>query len=251
MRLKDKTAIITGAASGIGKETAVFFAREGAGLALLDLDAEAGKAAAASLSGEGADARFYQVDVTDESQVEQALADADSAFSGIDILVNSAGIDIVKSIEATSTDDWDRVLDINLKSVFLMTRAVAALMRQNGGGSIVNVASDLAFSCIPNQAAYSASKAGIVAFTRTSGKEFAKDNIRVNCVCPGPVDTPLLDKYFSDCPDTEMAKKFTLQAIPMNRFAQPEEIANVILFLASDESSYITRAALIADGGAV
>jgi NAD(P)-dependent dehydrogenase (short-subunit alcohol dehydrogenase family) len=249
MRLQDKVAIVTGAASGIGRSTAMLFAREGARLVLNDIDARGLEALMLRMPGERA--RTVAGNVADESIARQLAQESISAFGRIDILVNNAGVHFVKDITEMTVEEWDRLMDINLKSMFLCCKHVIPHMLKQNKGSIVNLASISSFIGQEMDGAstfaYNVTKAGALQLTKSLATRYASDGIRVNCVCPGNVETNILKR---ETP-AEVAE-FWRQASrsePIGRNAQPEEIANAILFLASDESSFVTGAPLIVDGG--
>jgi NAD(P)-dependent dehydrogenase (short-subunit alcohol dehydrogenase family) len=243
-RLKDRVAIITGGASGIGLATARRFAAEGARVVIADLDPVAGARAAAEVGGE-----FREVNVADEASVN-ALFDGVAAHLGsVDIAFNNAGISPADddSIETTELPAWDRVQDVNLKSVYLCSRAALRHMVPAGRGSIINTASFVALlGSATSQISYTASKGGVLAMTRELGVQFARQGIRVNALCPGPVNTPLLQELFAKDPERAQRR---LVHVPMGRFAQPEELAASVAFLASDDASFITATAFVVDGG--
>jgi NAD(P)-dependent dehydrogenase (short-subunit alcohol dehydrogenase family) len=243
-RLEGRTAIITGAGSGIGLATARRFTEEGARVVLVDVDDDRGRRAAEDLGG-----HYVHCDVTDESEVEGMVAEANATFGSVDIAFNNAGINPTDdgSILDTGLDAWRRVQEVNLTSVFLCCKAVLPYMRAQGRGSIINAASFVAvMGAATSQISYTASKGGVLAMSRELGVQFAREGIRVNALCPGPVDTPLLRELFAT--DAELAAR-RLVHIPMGRFAEAEEIANAALFLASDESSFVTASTFLVDGG--
>jgi len=249
MRLQDKVAIVTGAASGIGRSTAMLFAREGARLVLNDIDTQGLEALMLQMPGERA--RTVAGNVADESIARQLAQESLLAFGRIDILVNNAGVHFVKDITEMTVEEWDRLMDINLKSMFLCCKHVIPHMLKQNKGSIVNLASISSFIGQEMDGAstfaYNVTKAGALQLTKSLATRYASDGIRVNCVCPGNVETNILKR---ETP-AEVAE-FWRQASrsePIGRNAQPEEIANAILFLASDESSFVTGAPLIVDGG--
>jgi NAD(P)-dependent dehydrogenase (short-subunit alcohol dehydrogenase family) len=248
MRLQDKVAIITGAGSGIGREAALIFAREGARVVVADLNDQAGKATAATIQGSGGEAFYVHTDVSKAASVENMVRTTEDHFGQLDVIFNNAGIfpDADASVVNTSEEVWDLVMSVNLKGVFLGCKyAIPALLRA-GGGSIINVASFVALmGAATPQIAYTASKGGVLSMTREIAVEFARQNIRANALCPGPVDTPLLQAIVSD----PVKRQRRLVHIPPGRFAQAREIANAALFLASDESSYVNGAAFVVDGG--
>ncbi|ABG06098.1 short-chain dehydrogenase/reductase SDR [Rubrobacter xylanophilus DSM 9941] len=243
-RLEGKVAVITGAASGIGRESARRFAEEGAGVCVVDLDPSGGKEVAASVDG-----LYVRADVTDPKDVQRMYREAADYFGRLDVLFNNAGISPPEdgSILETSIDAWQRVQDANLKSVYLCCKYGIPYLLENGGGSVINTASFVAvMGAATSQISYTASKGGVLAMSRELGVQFARQGVRVNALCPGPVDTPLLQELFAK--DPEKAKR-RLVHLPMGRFAKAAEIANAALFLASDESSYVTASTFLVDGG--
>lgn len=243
-RLKDKVAIITGGASGIGLATARRFAAEGAFVVIADMDPVAGEAAAHEVSGE-----FRPVNVADETAVNTLFDGVAADHGRIDIAFNNAGISPASddSIETTELPAWDLVQDVNLKSVYLCSRAALRHMVPAGRGSIINTASFVALlGSATSQISYTASKGGVLAMSRELGVQFARQGIRVNALCPGPVNTPLLQELFAKDPERAQRR---LVHVPMGRFAEPEELAAAVAFLASDDSSFITASAFVVDGG--
>jgi NAD(P)-dependent dehydrogenase (short-subunit alcohol dehydrogenase family) len=236
-RLDGKVCVITGAASGIGAETARLFQSEGAKVVGVDLSAES--------VGDLA----LQADVTDEDQVRDMYARTRAEFGGIDVLFNNAGIspNDDASVLDTSFEAWQRVQDVNLKSVFLCCKHGIPHLLERGGGSVINTASFVAvMGAATSQISYTASKGGVLALSRELGVEFARRGVRVNALCPGPVDTPLLRELYAN---DQAAAARRLVHLPMGRFADVREIANGVLFLASDESSYVTASTFLVDGG--
>ncbi len=247
MKMKEKIVIITGAKSGIGLATAICFADEGAKVVVADIrDAHQ---EVSEITKRGAKALFIQVDVSNEPQVTTLIEKTVSTYGRLDILVNNAGIELAKKIIDTTEAEWDRLMNINLKSVFLCSKAAIPIMRRNGGGVIVNVASELGLVGGSEIAAYSASKGGVVQLTKSMAIDHADDGIRVNCVAPGPVSTPLLEAIIEASSNPEEARQSIVGRTLLKRLARAEEIANVIVFMASDESSYITGSVLVVDGG--
>ena len=243
-RLQDRTAIVTGGASGIGLATVRRFAQEGAGVVVVDMDDERGGAAADEVGG-----TYVHCDVTDAEQVEAMVARAVETYGGVDVAFNNAGISPPDddSILDTGLDAWRRVQEVNLTSVYLCCKAVIPVMRQRGRGSIINTASFVAvMGAATSQISYTASKGGVLAMSRELGVQFAREGIRVNALCPGPVDTPLLRELFASDPERAARR---MVHIPMGRFADATEIANAVLFLASDESSFVTASTFLVDGG--
>jgi NAD(P)-dependent dehydrogenase (short-subunit alcohol dehydrogenase family) len=248
MRLKDKVIIITGAGSGIGREAALLFAREGGRIVVADLNDKSGEKTVAEISSTGGSAFYIYTDVSKEAQVRDMIRTAEEKFGRLDVMMNNAGIfpDADGSVTDTTEEVWDQVLSINLKGVFFGCKHAIPAMLRSGGGSIVNIASFVAFmgAAVP-QIAYTASKGGVLSLTREIAVEFARKNIRANSICPGPVDTPLLSSILSD----PVKRQRRLVHIPPGRFALPQEIANAALFLASDESSFVNGTSFLVDGG--
>jgi NAD(P)-dependent dehydrogenase (short-subunit alcohol dehydrogenase family) len=247
MRLKDKVTVITGAASGIGLATARRFGLEGAIIVAADV-LEVSDACREVLQT-GVTGRFYQADVSKAEQVERLFDEVVTSFGRLDVLVNNAGIGLSKRITDTTEADWDRLMDVNLKGVYLCARAAIPVMQRQGGGTIVNVASELGLVGGSEIAAYCASKGGVVQLTRAMAVDHCQDGIRVNCVCPGPVATPLLECIIEGSSKPAQERTSIAEKTLLKRVGRPEEIANVILFLASDESSYMTGSIVVVDGG--
>jgi NAD(P)-dependent dehydrogenase (short-subunit alcohol dehydrogenase family) len=247
MRLHDKVAIVTGAKSGIGLATAKRLAGDGARVVLVDRRDAAGEAA--TLRADGASAIFLAADVRDGAQVGGMIRDAVNRFGRIDVLVNNAGIDLAKTVPDTSEAEWDRLLAVNLKGVFLCAKAAIPVMRHQGGGTIINVASELALVGGSAIAAYCASKGGVLLLSKAMAVDHAADNILVNCVCPGPIATPLLDSITRAERDPLAARREIEARTLLKRLGRPDEIATVIAFLASDDASYMTGSTVVVDGG--
>jgi NAD(P)-dependent dehydrogenase (short-subunit alcohol dehydrogenase family) len=248
MRLEGKVAVITGAGSGIGRATARLFAREGARVVAADIDEAGGRATAEELASAGAEARFVRADVSRAADAGAMVHVAEEAFGRLDVLFNNAGISHARDDDAMTTEEevWDLTMNVNLKGVFLGCKYGIPALRRAGGGSIINTASFVAFlGAATPQIAYTASKGGVLAMTRELAVIHARENIRVNALCPGPLRTELLMKYL----DTEEKRRRRLVHIPMGRFGEAEEIARAALFLASDESSFVTGSAFMVDGG--
>jgi len=243
MTFKGKTAIITGGARGIGFECAKKLGAGGATVVLVDVLADVLKTAAEQLAATGVQVLTYVVDVTNEESVEKMIDDVAEKLGHIDILVNNAGITRDDLLLRMETKMWDLVIAVNLKGTFLMTKHACRYMVRQKSGSIVNMASVSGLVGNPGQANYSASKAGVVGFTRTVAREYAKKNVRCNAVAPGFIKTDMTDVL------PEKAKEMALAAIPMQRMGLPEDIANAVCFFASDEASYVTGHVLPVDGG--
>ncbi len=245
LRLAGRTTVITGGCSGIGLATARRFAEEGAFVVIGDIDALRGAEVAAELDG-----LFVATDVTDPEQVDRLFSAAAEAGGGsIDVAFNNAGISPPDddSILDTSLDAWQRVQQVNLTSVYLCCQAALPYMRRQQRGSIINTASFVAvMGSATSQISYTASKGGVLAMSRELGVQFAREGIRVNALCPGPVNTPLLRELFAADPERAQRR---LVHVPAGRFAEPEEIANAVLFLASDESSFVNASTFLVDGG--
>jgi NAD(P)-dependent dehydrogenase (short-subunit alcohol dehydrogenase family) len=244
-RLDGKVVVITGAAGGIGREAALLFSEEGASVCVADVSAEQGEQTAS----ECRDAFFQRVDVADETSVQALYAATAERYGGIDVLYNNAGIspDDDASILETDVDAWQRVQDVNLKGVYLGCKYGIPQLLERGGGSVINVASFVAIvGAATSQISYTASKGGVLSMSRELAVQFARQGVRVNALCPGPVETPLLLRIFGDDPAAFERRRAHL---PMGRLAKPHEIAQAALFLASDESSYVTGATFLVDGG--
>jgi NAD(P)-dependent dehydrogenase (short-subunit alcohol dehydrogenase family) len=243
-RLEERVAVVTGGGSGIGLASARRLAAEGARVVVADIDADSGGAAAAEVDG-----LFVRTDVTSSADVENLFATAHGTYGRVDIAFNNAGISPPDdaSILDTGIDAWRRVQEVNLTSVYLCCKHVLPYMRERGAGSIINTASFVAvMGAATSQISYTASKGGVLAMTRELGVQFAREGIRVNALCPGPVNTPLLKELFAKDPERAQRR---LVHVPMGRFAEPAEIAAAVAFLASDDSSFMTGAEFLVDGG--
>lgn len=247
MRVKDRVAVITGAAAGIGEAVARLLVKEGARVVVADRNGELAEEVASSL---GAAAVSVRADVSKSQDVSAMIDLAVSRFGRIDILVNNAGFGIRGNVVATEEADWDALMSVNLKGVYLCSKYAIPVMAAHGGGSIVNTASNLASVGLPDRAAYVASKGGVAALTRAMAIDHAAERIRVNCVAPGPTRSTYFDRMIATHEDPDGFVASLAARSPMNRMGMPAEIANVILWLASDEASFVTGAMYTVDGGA-
>ena len=244
MRLKDKVALVTGGASGIGRATAELFAREGARLAVADYSAD-GRDTVQAIKNAGGEAIFVPVDVSDSGQVAKMVEAALQAYKRIDILFNGAGILYYGTVLETDEQAWNRVISINLTGTYLCCRAVVPHMIRQGGGSIINVASTVgAHDACANAVAYVTSKGGVTLFTKALAIDHARQGVRVNALVPGATDTPMIRKAL-----TPEALEALASSQPMGRLGRPEELAKAVLFLASDDASFVTGSAMYVDGG--
>jgi NAD(P)-dependent dehydrogenase (short-subunit alcohol dehydrogenase family) len=248
MRLKDKVALITGAGSGIGRETALLFAQEGASIVVADVNDAGGQETVEMVQAQGGQAIYVHADVSKAAACEKMVRTAEETFGKLNVLFNNAGISHINDDDAIKTEEdvWDLTMAINLKGVFLGCKYGIPALRRAGGGSIINTASFVALlGAATPQIAYTASKGGVLSMTRELAVIHARENIRINALCPGPLRTELLMKYL----DTEAKRQRRLVHIPMGRFGQAKEIAQAALYLASDESSFTTGATFTVDGG--
>ena len=245
MRLKDKVAIVTGAASGIGKATAILFAEHGAKIVVADINEDHANQTVTTIRDAGNEAIHVQTDVTISENTERMVQATLNTYGKLDILLSSAGIAMRLPVGDLPEEDWHRCLDVNLTGVYLCAKAVIPAMLENGGGSIINLSSIYGLVGADVRAAYVASKGGVTNLTRGMALDYAEDNIRVNCICPGFVETPLVAGVIK----TPSEYKTLADKHPMRRLAQPEEIAYGALYLASDESAFVTGIALPIDGG--
>ena len=246
MRLEGKVAIISGGARGMGAAEAKLFAREGAKVIICDVLEDEGRQTEAEINEVGGDAVFVKLDVTSQDEWENAVNTAIERFGKLDILVNNAGIIVQSTIEDMTVELWDKVMDVNAKGVFLGTKTAIPHMKEAGGGSIVNISS---ISGIVGQdnvnAGYNASKGAVRIFTKAAAVQYAKENIRVNSIHPGPIATPMTAEGRADPERVAL----TAERTPLGRYGEPEEVANAVLFLASDEASYVTGSEIVVDGG--
>lgn len=248
-RLAGKAAIVTGAAQGIGLGVAKVFAREGAKVVLSDVKAEAGEAEVETIRRHGGEAWFIAADVSDPAAVEKLVADAVDTMGQLDIVVNNAGITVVKTCEESSVEEWDAVMNVNVRSIYLTTRFAVPHMRKRGGGSILNMASVSSFVGQQNTPAYVASKGAVLMLTKALAVDYGHDKITVNCVCPGITDTPLLRYHVRHEEDPDAHLRTRLARVPMGEMLYPKDMGEAAAFLCSDEARGITGASLLVDGG--
>ena len=248
-RLNGKTALITGGAGGIGRATAMLFARQGAAVVIIDLSHEAGQEMAREITGAGGRAIFERADVTRSADCRRAVERTLREFGSIHVLFNNAGIVRRASVIETSEEDWDAVMAVNVKSIFLMSREVVPIMVKARGGSIINTASGWGLAGGAQAAAYCASKGAVVLLTKAMAIDHGKHNIRVNCICPGDTDTAMLRSEARQLGETEDRFLSDSAKRPLGRVGRPEEIAHAALYLASDAASFVTGTALVVDGG--
>jgi len=246
MRLEGKVAIISGGARGMGAAEAKLFAREGAKVIICDVLEDEGRQTEAEINEVGGDAVFVKLDVTSQDEWENAVNTAIERFGKLDILVNNAGIIVQSTIEDMTVELWDKVMDVNAKGVFLGTKTAIPHMKEAGGGSIVNISSISGIIGQDNvNAGYNASKGAVRIFTKAAAVQYAKENIRVNSIHPGPIATPMTAEGRADPERVAL----TAERTPLGRYGEPEEVANAVLFLASDEASYVTGSEIVVDGG--
>ena len=249
-RLRDKVALITGAASGIGRASALRFAQEGARVVIADVQDAAGDGVAAAITAAGGQALYVHADVSQADDVHRMVAAALERFGRLDILFNNAGVGRHIPFDELIEAEWDRIVNVNLRGVYLGCRYGVPALRQAGGGAILNTASQSGLHGHPNNEAYCAAKAGVINFTRSLARDLARDNIRVNAICPGGTDTPILRGYVPPGADPDYIARTVAPRTPFGRLARPEEIAAVAVFLVSDEASFVSGVALPVDGAA-
>jgi NAD(P)-dependent dehydrogenase (short-subunit alcohol dehydrogenase family) len=250
MRLKDKIAVITGAGSGIGRATAKRFAREGAKVVASDIFIEGCQETVNMITSMGGEAIMVKADVSKADQIQAMVKTTLDNYGQINILFNNAGIELSASITETREEDWDRVMSTNLKGIFLCSKYAIPEMIKAGGGSIINTASIAGLVGFDNLAAYNTSKGGVITLTKNMALDYAQYNIRVNCICPGVIETSMIERLIEIWGgDPEATKQSFVALTPIGRLGTPEDIANAALFLASEESSFVTGSALVVDGG--
>jgi NAD(P)-dependent dehydrogenase (short-subunit alcohol dehydrogenase family) len=252
MRFDKKRALVTGGASGIGRAIVERFVREGAAVAICDIQSGAARALASTLSAQGGHVIAIAGDVSQLDNAQRMVAEAVASLGGLEILINNAGIETVGSVTSANDEEWERQIAVNLNGVYRMSRFAIPEIIRAGGGAIVNIASVGGLVAVREFSAYGASKAAVVQLTRSMAADYAEYGIRVNCVCPGPVETPLLERAcqrVQGSTDPAEVKRMYASLTLLKRIARPEEIASCVAFLASDEASYVTGAALVADGG--
>lgn len=247
-RLKDKIAVITGAARGIGAKSAELFAAEDAAVAIWDINDERGNQIVQQIQENDGTAIFCKCDVTDTTQIEMATQQVISELGTPNVLFNNAGIAVVGELEHISEADWDRQYSVNVKSIYLVSRAIIPLMRKAGGGSIINMGSESAFVGFPMHPAYTSSKAAVVHLTRSMAVRYAEDNIRVNSLCPGTINTELYQEFIAQQDDPDAVNKEIDEMHPLG-IGEPIDIAWAAVYLASDESRYMTGAPMLVEGG--
>jgi len=249
LSLKGKAALITGGASGIGRATALLFAREGASISIADIDQNNGRAVAQSICERGGRAVYIPCDVTKADHCEETIKQTVRQLGDLNILVNNAGIIRRASVTETEEEAWDRVMAVNVKSVFLLSKYAIPHMAEGGGGVVINIASGWGLAGGPRAAAYCASKGAVILLTKAMAIDHGKDNIRVNCVCPGDTDTALLHEEARQLGESIEPFRERAALRPLKRIGQPEEIAHAALYLASEASSFVTGTSLVVDGG--
>lgn len=249
MKLAGKVAIITGAGSGIGRAAANLFAREGASVVVADLSPSGGRETVAQIRANGGEAIYVEVDVSQAPQVQRMVQAAVDAYGRLDVIFNNAGINFVASVTETSEKDWDRVMAVNVKGVFLGCKYAIPAMIESGGGVIINTSSAAGIVGLRGLAAYTASKGAVLQLTRNIALDYAEHNIRANALCPGVTASPMTLTVIETHPNPEAERRRMESVGLLKRMAQPDEIARAALFLASDDSSFMTGAPLIVDGG--
>ncbi len=249
MKLAGKVAIVTGAASGIGRASAIAFAGEGAKVVVADQNTAGGEETVSAIESTGGSAHFVRVDVSKENEIREMVIDTVARWGRTDVLFNNAGVVLVKSIEQITEEEWDRVMSVNVKAAFLATKHVAPVMRRNGGGTILNTGSIASFTGQVGTPAYSASKGAIALLTKSLALDLGRDNIRVNCICPGITDTPMLREHLGHGAEGESRIRARLSRVPLGKILSSEDVARAALYLVSEDSAGITGVLHVVDGG--
>lgn len=251
MRLKGKSGVVTGAAQGLGKESAKALAAQGASVVVVDRNEAGGKATAAEIAASGGRAVFQLGDVTREQDIIAAIGRCQKEFGAYNFIHQNAGIQIETPLHETTNEQWDLINAVNLRAVFWGSKHSVIAMMKSGGGSIVNTASALSLTADPFLAAYTATKHGVLGLTRSVATDptYASAGIRCNCICPGDMQTPMIEQYWAATPDPKAAREKMESFYPAKRIGQPREVAQVVVFLVSDESSFVNGSHIIADGG--
>jgi NAD(P)-dependent dehydrogenase (short-subunit alcohol dehydrogenase family) len=249
MKLEGRVAIVTGAASGIGRASAIAFAAQGAKVLVVDTNEKEGLETVAAICAQGNKAFFARADVSNETEVKRAIELAMERWGRIDVLFNNAGIVLVKSVEEMTADEWDRVMAVNVKGAFLAIKHAVPHMRRNGGGAILNTGSIMSFAGQLGTPAYSASKGAIALLTKSLALDLGRDHIRVNCICPGITDTPMLREHLGHGSEGEARIRTRLSRVPTGKILSPEDIARAALYLVSDDSLGVTGTLHVVDGG--
>ena len=247
--IDSKRVLISGGASGIGQATALLFAQQGARVAIVDLNQEAGQAVVRRIEAEGGQAIFIHCDVTQKTECQQAVEQIAAQWGGIDILFNNAGIIRRADVTETSEEEWDLVMGVNVKSMFLLSKFAIPYMAKAGGGAIINTGSGWGLVGGPKAASYCASKGAVVQLTRAMAIDHGSQNIRVNCICPGDTDTPMLREEARQLGESERSFLSNAADRPLQRIGKPEDIAQAVLYLASEAASFVTGTTLVVDGG--
>jgi NAD(P)-dependent dehydrogenase (short-subunit alcohol dehydrogenase family) len=249
MRLEGKVALVTGGGRGLGREVVLLMAREGASVLVFDVDAEGAEKVAAEAGDAGGTAVAFAGDVTKEGDLAEAIARCRDELGGFDAIHNNAGVQLEKRLHESTAEEFDWIVEVNLKGVFLGCKQAVLAMRETGGGSIINTASILAHTGDPFLPVYTGTKTGVLGMTRAIAVDYAPDGIRCNCVSPGDMETPMIKKYFDATPDPAAARAEMEAAYPGKRIAHPREVAQAVLFLASDDASFVSGTYILVDGG--
>jgi len=250
VKLDNKIALVTGGGSGIGRATALTFANEGARVVVNDVNVLGGNETVELIKRAGNHAMFSKADVSKNDDIKNMMEQVLKQYGRLDILCNNAGIYWEKAITDMTEDDWNQMIDTNLKGVFLCSKYAIGQMLRQSGGAIVNIGSELGIFGAPGASAYCASKGGLTLMTKALAREYGPSNIRVNCLSPRSIATPILTNYIANAKDPEALRKILIEAIPLRRLGQPEDVAKAALFLVSDDSSFINGAVILVDGGA-